>query len=163
MAGSRKPNPTHITRYESESHSSTDRQGKPWRSSHYDHGIRVPAEYRDEICLRGFVRVEETNAEYWGRRLDEQDTGRGSAWSDDWRRLVERKASEDGLHSVRTWTVGHVVWPGATDEPCRDCPYGSGQMVTLNKGEMILPREGNGCDDATCTHHAPEPDGTWPR
>jgi hypothetical protein len=123
MAGSRKPNPTHITRYESESHSQTDGQGRPWRHSNYDHGISVPAEYRDEIRLRGFVRVEETNAEYWGRLLDEHDD-QGAAWTDNYRSKVERKAGEAGLHSVSTWTVGHIVWPGDEDKPCPDCPCG---------------------------------------
>ena len=123
MAGSRKPNPTHITRYESESHGTTDSQGKPWRSSHYDHGINVPAEYLDEIGRKGLVRVEETNADYWGRLLDEQDDGRGVGWTDAYRRMVERRAGEEGPHSTRTWTVGHIVWPGAVDEACHDCPY----------------------------------------
>ena len=123
MAGSRKPNPTHLTRYERESYADTDSRGRPWRFSDYSHGIKVPGEYVDDIQRHGFVRIEETHAEQWGRRLDEQDDS-VNPWSDDYRRHVERMAGDTGLASVSTWTVGHIVWPGKEDEVCRECPYG---------------------------------------
>ncbi len=125
MAGSRKANPTHITRYEREYRSASgapDQQ--PQRVSHYQHGIKAPGEHLDEIRGRGLVRIEETHAEQWGRVLDEQDDAR-NPWDDNYRRYVERMAGDTGLASITTWTVGHIVWPGKEDEVCRECPYGS--------------------------------------
>jgi hypothetical protein len=143
MAGSRKPNPTHITRYERESYAAGEAAGKPFRWSHYDHGIKVPGEHLDEIRRHGFVRIEETHAERWGHRLETLDTD-----DERYRQRVERMAGDTGLAAVQTWTVGHIVWPGKEDEVCRECPYGSPALfsrpkdipVTLHKGEIVLPR-----------------------
>jgi hypothetical protein len=125
MAGSRKPNPTHITRYERESYAYPGKNNKPQRFSHYDHGIKVPAEYMDEIRRDGVVSVEETKAEEWGRRLDEHDQ-EDDPWNESYRARVEEMAGDTGLSWKATWTVGHVVWPGDEDRPCPDCPYGQG-------------------------------------
>ena len=121
MAGSRKPNPTHITRYERETYGTLDYGS---RFSHYEHGMKVPAEHLDEIARKGFVRVEETHAEEWGRVLDDHDDD-ANPWDDNYRKHVERMAGDAGLASVTTWSVGHIVWPGKEDVVCRECPYGS--------------------------------------
>lgn len=123
MAGSRKPNPRHITRFEHIDRSD-DHGRKNWRHSAYEHGI--PKRWRGDVRIQeaGVVRIARTYAEFGHEalhRYDDSDYALAPSGVEFYERCIARG---NELHDESVWTVGHIVWPGDESGPCPDCPHG---------------------------------------